>query len=298
MPARSLLLSVLLPALLLAACQPALASTPTAEPRTAVFAEIENEVQARLTSNDQYAAAAVGQAIPVGGQARSGEDSRARLDLLPEATIVRLGPTTEFTLTELRADEGNPNTRMRLLGGQLWIILRGGALEVETDLGTAAVRGSMMSVLFDAAAGFMKVTCLEGHCSLANDAGSTDLTEGQASEIRAPGEPPTPPRPMNDEEYIEWKKNVPETYGSKPPGEVTLPPTIHYTVINQCAETRFFLFSGPTTVAFDLGPGMTTSGDLPRGEYTVSVGEPGGLTPASPISADTWEYTLTTCTAP
>lgn len=298
MPARPLLMSVLLPALLLAACQPAPASTPTAEPRTAVFAEIENDVQARLTTDDPYTVATIGQAIPVGGQARSGEDSRARLDLLPDATIVRLGPSTQFTLTELRMDAGNPATRLRLLGGQLWIVLNGGALEVETDLGTAAVRGSMMGVLYDAVAGFMKVTCLEGHCSLSNQAGATELTAGQASEIRAAGEPPSPPRPMNDEEYIEWKKNVPETYSSKSPGEVTLPPTIHYTVINQCAETRFFLFSGPETVAFDLGPGMTTSGDLPRGEYTVSVGEPGGLTPASPISADTWEYTLTTCTAP
>ena len=102
---------LLLAAIILIGCQPKITSSQTPSPspavtpvpsRTAVISEIDNNIQSRLSQADIYSPAMVGQDLPVGGQALSGELSRCRLDLLPDATIVRLGPSSEFTLDSLQ----------------------------------------------------------------------------------------------------------------------------------------------------------------------------------------------------
>ncbi len=185
--------------------------TPTATiVRVAIFTSISNDVQARPSDTASFTPAVLGQELLGGAEARSGDDSRARLDLEPEGTIVRFGPNSLLTVDEVDPDQANPFTRLELIFGQIWVILNGGELEVETSLGIAAVRGSYMSIAFDPGKKTVFVTCLEGHCSLGNAYGMVELIDGQASGIEGDAEPPSAPRAMSDEEYQEWIEASPE----------------------------------------------------------------------------------------
>jgi hypothetical protein len=279
--------------LLLAACE----SGPTpgaASDRQATFTLVLNDVQSRDGEEADFAPASQGDVLAGGGQAQSGETGRARLDLAPDGTIVRMGPATLFTLEALEEEAASPVTRLRLFFGQVWIILSGGTLEIESDYGSAAVRGSMMSVTFDAQAG-MVVTCLEGHCSLGNEAGSLELAGGQASSIRARGEAPSPPREMDEGEIRAWEEAVPEAQQVLHPGEAqqesaqaegrlnTLP--LQFTLSNSCSGEdapnmvgdwrwhfeRLADANGPALSETVIVPnGQIVSGTLPAGQYVVT----------------------------
>ena len=177
--------------------------------RTAAFTIVEKTVDSRPSQKDEYAPASIGLAIPIGGQARTGEDGRARLDLSPDGTIVRVAPNTIFTLPSLEEKDKSPFTLIELLFGQLYIILSGGELEVKTPSGVAAVRGSMMGVSYNPNDGTMTVTCLEGHCSLKNDSGIIELIAGQAADIRNKVLS-SQPRNLTDAELLNWVDNAPE----------------------------------------------------------------------------------------
>ena len=187
---------------------PTVSPTPSSN-RSAAFTEVENVVESRPSESAAYAPAAVGLKFPVGGQARTGDDGRARVDLAPDGTIVRIAPNTIFTLTELQEDEEGPFTWLELLLGQIYIILSGGELHVKTPSGVAAVRGSMMGVYYDPQTGTMTATCLEGHCSLENDKGRIELVAGQAADIRD-GVLSREPRPLTDFELQDWLDFTPE----------------------------------------------------------------------------------------
>lgn len=200
----------------LTAAPPATASA-TASPaptsgRSAAFTSVENAVESRPAETDAYAPASVGVTFPIGGQARTGEDGRARLDLSPDGTIIRIVPNTIFTLPALEEKDDAPFTKIKLFIGQIFIILSGGELEVETPSGVAAVRGSMMGVSYDPADGTMTATCLEGHCNLRNESGSLDLTAGQAADIRG-GIISREPRAITDAELGDWFEFTPELDG-------------------------------------------------------------------------------------
>ncbi|NOY98076.1 MAG: FecR domain-containing protein [Chloroflexi bacterium] len=293
---------VLLPFLLFA-CRP---STPAAPPpataprpteRQATFIDIENDVSARTTANDPFLPVSVGESLSPGGTAQSGEDGRARLDLIPDGTVIRMGPNSLFTLDELSPEPRQPFTRLQLLAGQIWIILSGGNLETQTPYGTASVRGSMMGVSFDPDADGLVVTCLEGHCALVNQAGSVELTEGQASVVANENQPPSPPRPLSPEELHDWLEANPEAAPfaadappPQPPPAMTPPPfdtpppndappsssgssgPLTYSLTNNCPEGEnwHWQFVGPVSLSFTLAPGESRSGQLPPGDYTVT----------------------------
>lgn len=190
---------------------------PTASPtprsnRTAIFGMVENTVDARKSETDEYAPASLGLTFPVGGQARTGEDGRARLNLAPDETIIRLAPNTLFTLSSLEEKKSNPFTLLELFFGQIYIILSGGELQVKTPSGTAAVRGSMLGVSYDPETKTMTATCIEGHCSLRNEAGIIELVEGQAADILQ-GILSTKPRLITDAELLDWLEFTPELDG-------------------------------------------------------------------------------------
>ncbi len=260
--------------------------------REAVFTEVENDVQERLPGQDQFSPAAVGQVLEEWGEARSGEASKARLDLRPDGTVVRLGPNTYFVLESLPAEVDQPFGRLKLVLGQVWIILANGQLEVDTEWGVAGVRGSMMSVAFDPKGAGMRVTCLEGHCALSNPAGAVELTAGQASVIEAPDRPPAPPEPLTEADVQQWKEISPEARqffeggpppdeapppesapppGGQPPGEPSAGnEATTYSLTNNCPEDYgvwHWVFEGPTTVTVDIPPGATEAGTLPPGDY-------------------------------
>jgi hypothetical protein len=187
---------------------PSATSTPKST-RTASFAEVNGLVEMRASQKEEFAAATPGAAFSVGGEARTGQDGKARLNLLPDGTILRLAPNSSFTLADLSGDEANPFTRLELLVGKIFIILTGGELEVQTPSGVASVRGSMLGVSFDPVKNIMSAMCAEGHCSLKNDSGVIELTAGQAADIRN-GVLSSAPRSITDAEWLDWIQNVPE----------------------------------------------------------------------------------------
>ncbi|MEW6094174.1 MAG: FecR family protein [Chloroflexota bacterium] len=298
---------LLLLALLLAACGGSPASQP--DSRTAVFVLVLNDVQFRPTEDEPLAPASVGLQLYVSGQAQSGSDGRARLDLAPEGTVVRIGPDTLFTLEALETDITNPLTRLGLLFGQVWIILAGGSLEVQTPFGLAAVRGSYMSVGFDAVQG-MVVTCLEGHCALENDAGKVELTDGQVSTIAEEGAQPSPPEAMDEQGYQDWQEASPEAAALLSPDEPDEPrftdtgepipeeakgrlntQPLTFTLTNNCTDPALSEVFGDWLWQFERLPdengvgftehiviptGQTVSGSLPAGQYIVTDWFPNG----------------------
>lgn len=191
---------------------PTRTATPSPAPtpsRRAEISLVEPLVEARVSASGTFSAAAPGVTLPVGGEARTGDDGRARLDLAPDGTIIRLAPNTHFTVSQLEEQDGNPFTLLKLFFGKLYIILSGGELQVDTPSGVASVRGSMMSVSFDPDTKAMTVTCLEGHCSLQKDKDTIELVAGQAADILN-GILSRGPRDLTDAEIFEWLDYAPE----------------------------------------------------------------------------------------
>ncbi|MEW5828670.1 MAG: FecR family protein [Chloroflexota bacterium] len=302
MPSKRILASLILSlSILLAACGPAPTDAGPAQSgtRRAVLTETFNDVRTRLAPDREFAPASEGLVLPAGGQAQTGEDSRARFDLQPEGTIVRLGPNSSFEMSAL--DEKDAFTRLKLAFGELWIILNGGALEVESETGQAAVRGSYLGLILSPDSGSLKALCLEGFCTLSNALGSVELTGGQAAEIPAPGQPPSAPRPMREDEFRQWQEASPEAaslpgpQNPPPTGDQPTPPSplnqptpgngtpesppppppggnssSTYDLKNTCQEVWHWKFEGPTTVEFDVPPGESASGTLPPGDYNAT----------------------------
>lgn len=189
-------------------------ATSAALTRTAKISELKNDVDARDQKEAQWADAAEGQPLSAGGGTKTGADSRVRIDT-SEGSIVRIGASTEFELLEFSAQETDPVTRLQLDAGKLWVqvtkALGAGTFEVETPAGVATVRGSLMSVEFDRAAGRLAVTCLEGECELRDQAQSAvRLLAGEASEIVSLGAGPLAARRMSRVEVRDWIDNFPE----------------------------------------------------------------------------------------
>jgi hypothetical protein len=231
MMSRRWIISISLGALMLAACAPLATDTPlppvadatasptprpsfTPQPRSAQISEIRNSVEARRDTAVEWQAASEGAQIVTGGGVKTGNDARARLHI-SDGAIVRLAASTTFTLTELSPSPNDPVTRFVLEAGQIWIQAGkalGGVFEIETPTGTAAVRGSLMSVEFYPADGHMIATCLEGACRLtsATSGNATDLTAGQQAAIPAYGGDPTPPQPLDSVRLAGWVAEFPE----------------------------------------------------------------------------------------
>jgi len=186
------------------------------ETRSANISEIQNTVEARESDSANWQTAGTGEQIAEGGGVRTGDESRARLDIAPDTTVLRIAPNTEFKLETLSPEPNDPVAKFVLEAGKLFAQvtkqLSGGSFEVETPSGVAAVRGSLMSAAYQTDSGQMVATCLEGQCRLSRPGGAfTDMIEGQASEIAGPGIDPSPARLMTLAELDEWAIEFPET---------------------------------------------------------------------------------------
>jgi hypothetical protein len=134
---------------------------------------------------------------------------------ISDGTLIRLGANTVFKLVELSPAFTDPITRLRLDAGKVWVwvttVLGLGSFEVETPVGVAGVRGSLMSVEYDPVTGQMIVTCLDGECRLTGSSGTfIDLTRGQQSEIGGAGQDPTPAHALDNAQLVEWAREFPE----------------------------------------------------------------------------------------
>lgn len=185
-------------------------TTTGTDSREAVLSEVDKTVLARATQNDSLMPAAAGMKIQTNGGVETGSDGRARLDLLPDGTIIRVGPNSSFILTEITKIDGEPKTTIELFFGKIYILLNGGSLSVKTPTGVAAVQGSVLSVEYDPETNQLKASCLEGHCSLKDEEDNeVELTDGESSYIEE-DEPPTDPEMIDSEEIQEWLDEVPE----------------------------------------------------------------------------------------
>lgn len=186
-------------------------ATETAVPEhEAVFNQIENKVMARMLSTETFVPALVGMGLLAGGEAETGVDSRARLDFLPENTIVRLGPNSFLTISKPDVEDDKPQTVIELFFGKIFILLTNGSFQVDTPTGVATVRGSLLSVEYDPEENLLIASCLEGHCALENKDGKrVELTAGEFSYIKD-GSAPFPPERIGREEIREWLSQVPE----------------------------------------------------------------------------------------
>ncbi len=203
------------------AIQPSAQTSPEVAPvetesvvrvREAVLSEFENSVLVKVSASDEFVAATQGISILAGGGIETGDDGRARLDLLPEGTIVRVGPSSSFTLPEMTDENGEPKTTLELLFGKVFILLNGGSLDVKTASGVASVRGSVLSVTYNPVTNRVEAVCLEGHCALEDEEGNeVELEEGEKSYIED-NEEPVDPEEINSEEIQDWLDESPELY--------------------------------------------------------------------------------------
>ncbi len=165
-------------ALGLAACgsapTPPATTAPPADPRTASVSEIVGDVQGRPAPADALRPIAVGFTLGVGGETRTGDQSRARLDF-SDGAIMRLAANTSFVMQSVDLPPQGLAARVQLELGRLWVSLTGGALEVETPVGVASVRGSFAIFTYipgnpdDPNDDLLVVDCLEGTCAAQNE---------------------------------------------------------------------------------------------------------------------------------
>ena len=195
---------------------PAAGSTPTDTSeqtpagREAVVSDFENEVVVKATADGEFIPAESGFVIQQSGSLQTGSDSRARLDLMPEGTIVRVAPNSAFTLPEITETDGTPKTSIQLFFGKIFVLLNGGSLDVQTPSGVASVRGSLLSVSYDPETGRVQAACLEGHCALENEDGNeVELLEGESGYVDESGEV-YEFEGIDRDEVLDWLDEAPE----------------------------------------------------------------------------------------
>lgn len=147
-----------------------------ASPHSAVLSELQGSVEARQAQEQDFAGAADGYILNENGQLRTGDDGKVRLDL-SSGSILRIAPSSLFTLVSNSPADGGLDTQVGLEAGELWIILNGGELQVDTPAGQASVRGSRLGVA-GRPDGRVRVTCLEGDCSFRNRTGVYPILPG------------------------------------------------------------------------------------------------------------------------
>ena len=172
-----------------------------------IVKEIEGSVQVRQSNQSSFTTATIDNELMPNGQVKTLELSKVRLEL-PDQSIVRLGPNSLLAYTGKVSISTGFLTQVELETGKIWVILKGGALEISTPFGVASVSGSYMSVEVDPDKSTVYLTCLDGDCSLQNGVSTTNLVAGQTAKITMN----TPViGDMTDEEVKEWLTSNPES---------------------------------------------------------------------------------------
>jgi hypothetical protein len=199
-------------ALIIAACKPEEGGSSLL---SANLSELQGAVEMKQTGEQDFSPAQSDSTLDVNGQIRTGDDGKARLDL-STGTIVRVSPSSLFTLVANEEVDDGLATNVKLELGRIFVILSGGSVEVDTPSGVASVRGSHMMVEVDPITNNVLVTCLTGNCRASNQAGTVDFTAGEKT-ILFTFDPETgqflPPtvEPMSDEDYQKWLEAHPES---------------------------------------------------------------------------------------
>ncbi len=211
--------------LLVSACAPA---APEAGPLTGKLSELSGTVDGKLAGQSDFAPVKADDILQVNDQVQTGVDGRLRVDL-SSGTILRVAPSSLFTLVSNEPVEGGLATKLKLELGRIYVILSGGSMDVDTPSGVASVVGSWMMVEIDPLTQDVTITCLEGDCS----AGGIDFTDGQKVTLFA-YDPETgeyrPPllEDMTGEDFQQWLEENPEAAQIPEPGaDPNAPATAH-----------------------------------------------------------------------
>jgi len=198
---------------------------------SAKLSELAGVVEVRNSAQDKFNQVNDGFILKAVQQLQTKEESRARLDL-STGSIVRLGQNTIFSLDPPVSGGDGALSRLQLQVGRVWVILKGGTLEVNTSGGLASVRGSYMSVWVKSGSNEIIVCCLEGSCTYQNAGGIVSLTTGQ--KIISTDTNVTPAmQPMDQADIQDWQNNSPESSAIIPqvaPLVVTSTPALTPTV--------------------------------------------------------------------
>lgn len=182
----------------------------TQDSLSAKLSEVVGQVLARAAESTDFSNATEGYILQVLGQVQTKTDGKVRLDF-STGTLVRLGPNTLFTLQPSQQNDQGLLIQLQMALGKAWVILKGGGtLQVQTPSGVAAVLGSFMGVTYNPNTGDLRITCLEGHCSLTTKVGSVEITTGQAAEVTGPNQVPQVSQ-MTPQDYQDWMANNPDS---------------------------------------------------------------------------------------
>lgn len=182
------------------------ASVP--EGMSAEMSELEGFVEFKEVASSDFIAAKNGDTLYLTGQVQTSNDGRTRLTF-SDGAIIRLGPSSMFTFEAVDGAGEQDTTKIKLDWGSLFIILQGGALDVDTQSGVASVTGSYMEVRIDPITGDVIITCLEGVCEVETEGGTVTITAGQSATIKSEDLPPEVGE-MTDEDILRWLQSNPE----------------------------------------------------------------------------------------
>ncbi len=124
---------------------PTVVPLPPSGSRSAAVSEIVGLVELLHANDVRWSVAGVGARVNVADSVRTGNDSRARIDI-SDGTIVRLAANSVFTLEAPKQENNTWWTKLKLEVGELWVSIVGGPLEIETPEGTVTVRGTVFGV--------------------------------------------------------------------------------------------------------------------------------------------------------
>ena len=206
---------------------------------TATVVEVINKVDAHPRPKDDWLPAVVDMTIYGGGQVRTWVESSARLELLEG--LVRLSADSIFTVKESVTRRGTLLTTLFLQEGRLWVHLttdQPHEFTVETGNAVAAVRDTHFSVRVAAGTTFLSVAA--GQVELKAQGQSVVVAAGQQATAE-PGQLPSPPESMSDEEWEQWAAEAEkvhiEALDLALPTATPEPPTPTYTPTSTATPT-------------------------------------------------------------
>ncbi|MBN1304684.1 MAG: FecR domain-containing protein [Anaerolineales bacterium] len=198
--------------------------TPTADeiPLYALLNELNGEVATKTAGAAAFSPAFNGESLSLNGELQTGDDGSARLDF-SNGTVVRVARNSHLTLEKNEETPQGLFSTLDLLFGQVFILLAGGSLDVNTPSGLASVRGSYMMVEFDPETSTTTVGCFEGSCRAVSSDGSVDLLAGQKALI-VPNEYGLLPiiTLLTEEELQFWLELNPDLFNLLPDISATL----------------------------------------------------------------------------
>lgn len=234
----------------------------------AKLSEITGTVEVRNTPQDTYSPVNDGFILKLVQQLQTQQQSRVRLDL-STGTILRLGQSTIFSLSPSEAANGGVLARLEMQVGKVWIVLKGGSLDVNIPGGLASVRGSYMSVWVQHDTNKVTVCCLEGTCAYKNTAGTAGLTSGQKIISTDTNIAPVV-QPMDQTDIQDWIDNSPESAG-------IIPQVLQLLGLSMGSAT-------PTLTATPTGTATATPTPTPTATPTTTPTPTFGLGTGIPLS--------------